>query len=88
MEAYRTQIDALDRQIIALLGQRFAVTKQVGEYKQIHHLPILDADRETALQERLRTLAIDAHLDPELCLVLYEIILRHSRTQQALPKHI
>ena len=46
LQSLRAQIDQIDRQIAQLFCQRMAVTRQVGEYKAAHCLPVLDVARE------------------------------------------
>ena len=46
LDVLRGAIDEVDRQIVALFERRMAVTQQVGEYKQAHDIPVLDAHRE------------------------------------------
>ena len=46
LQSLRAQIDQIDRQIAQLFCQRMAVTRQVGEYKAAHGLPVLDVARE------------------------------------------
>ncbi len=46
LQDLRTQIDALDIQLVALFRRRMAVTEQVGRYKLERDLPVLDRTRE------------------------------------------
>jgi len=49
----RAEIDAIDRQIVALFEQRMQVSRDVAAYKHAHQINILDASREQAvLQSR------------------------------------
>jgi chorismate mutase/prephenate dehydrogenase len=82
MEPLRTQIDNIDQQIIALLGQRAQISRHIGEYKHAHDLPVHDPQREWDLQERIRELADHYSADPKLCIRLYGLILANSRSKQ------
>ena len=44
----RGQIDAVDKELVALLERRFDVAAAIADYKQAHGLPVLDAGREQA----------------------------------------
>lgn len=41
----RSEIDAIDAQIIILLAKRFAVVRDIGTYKKAHTIPCLDETR-------------------------------------------
>ncbi len=45
LEAYRHQIDSIDFQIIELLAQRFEIVKKIGEYKNLHNIPLFHLER-------------------------------------------
>ena len=70
----RSMIDDVDAQMVALLGQRFKLTRQVGKLKAAADLPSRDAARETEQQERLAQLAVAENVDPELVRRLFSEI--------------
>ncbi len=81
--AIRGSIDNFDAQLVYLLAERFKATQRVGHLKAEHKLPPSDPNREKAQIERLRALAIEAHLDPEfaeklLNFVISEVIRHHQ----------
>jgi len=43
----RTEIDVIDRELIALLERRMDVAADIAAYKQARGLPVRDAPRET-----------------------------------------
>ena len=47
------QIDSLDDQILALLIDRFSVSKEIGEIKSIENLKVGDPNREQDIIDRL-----------------------------------
>ncbi|MEV8368407.1 chorismate mutase [Microbacterium sp. NPDC064584] len=78
----RGSIDNVDAALVYLLAERFRATKQVGKLKAEHGMPASDPAREEQQLARLRTLAIDAELDPEFAqkwfsFVVAEVIRHH-----------
>ena len=65
LTSLRKSIDNVDAALIHLLAERFKFTQAVGQLKAEHNLPPSDPDREKRQVERLRTLAVEANLDPE-----------------------
>lgn len=45
----RTKIDAVDDQLLQLFLERMALSEEVAAYKNEHHLPILNKERERAI---------------------------------------
>ncbi|OWY63061.1 hypothetical protein B7486_55115 [cyanobacterium TDX16] len=66
LEALRVQIDELDDRLVALLAERFAVTRQVGALKAERGLPPQDATREAQIEAKVRRLAAENDLDPAM----------------------
>ncbi len=57
LDAARTQINMIDSEIFALLGQRLDVSREVACYKAEHGLPVLDENREKMKLEWAESLA-------------------------------
>ena len=79
----RGSIDNIDAALVYLLAERFRATKQVGRLKAEHGMPASDPAREEQQLERLRSLALDADLDPEFArkwfaFVVAEVIRHHD----------
>ncbi|MBO4235973.1 MAG: chorismate mutase [Firmicutes bacterium] len=80
LEIYRSQIDAIDEEILAKLEERFSISAKIGEYKKTNNLSVLDAEREW---EKLE--AIENASKPELAeynLDVFEAIIAASRSLQ------
>jgi chorismate mutase len=82
LKRLRGSIDNVDAALVYLLAERFRATKQVGKLKAEHGMPASDPAREEQQLARLRTLAIDAELDPEFAqkwfsFVVAEVIRHH-----------
>ena len=94
MAPYRARIDALDAQIVALLGQRFGIIGEVAKLKAERGIaPILPARVEEVVAHA-RTRAEQAGVDPNLVEKIYRIIIDtacqqeedYARAQQAKPE--
>ena len=46
MDKYRQQIDKIDKELMALINQRYQVTKAIGKYKKQNNIPITNSKRE------------------------------------------
>lgn len=76
----RSQIDAIDDQMVSLFCQRMDVAAQIAEYKKEHGLPILVPVRE---QEKLNSVAAKAGPEmEEYTRSLYVEIMKLSREYQ------
>ena len=80
----RGSIDNMDSALIHLLAERFKVTQRVGQLKATAGLPPADPDREARQIARLRALAVDADLDPELAekfltFIVREVVRQHEQ---------
>jgi len=91
----RAEIDRLDAEIVALLGERFAVVRQIAAVKARTGmaragvgragLPADRPEREAEIRARLARLAEEEGLDPDLVQRLYgEIFAAAARLQEAL----
>lgn len=72
----RSQIDQLDRQIIALLGQRFEYVKEVVKYKS-NSSEIIAQERFNEVISSRRKLAIKNNLSPDTIEKIYRILLEY-----------
>jgi chorismate mutase len=80
----RQSIDNLDDALVRILAERFRLTQQVGHLKAVNSLPATDPTREATQIARLRSLAADAHLDPDFAekwfhFVVQEVIHHHEQ---------
>jgi len=72
---FRAQIDALDARIVALLGERFAVVRQVAALKAQHGIPPALADRLDEVVRHAEAHARQAGLDPAMVAQIYRVML-------------
>lgn len=76
----RREIDAVDREILALFARRMALSREIAQVKETAQLPVFDPRRE---EEKLRQ-AADA-VPPELsesARALYRLLMAQSRALQ------
>ena len=72
---YRTRIDGLDAQIVALLGQRFDVIREVAVLKAEHGIAPILPDRIEEVVRHARGKAEKAGVDAQLVENIYRIII-------------
>ena len=87
----RDSIDNMDAALVHLLAERFKVTQQVGVLKAEHGLPPADPAREAQQIGRLRSLAVQAKLDPEfaekfLGFIVAEVVRHHEAIATGHPR--
>lgn len=80
----RQSIDNIDAALVHILAERFKATQRVGRLKAQRGLPPSDPDRETRQIARLRSLALEANLDPAFAekwfnFVVAEVIHHHEK---------
>jgi isochorismate pyruvate lyase len=88
---YRARIDALDTQIVALLGERFGVIDEVARLKAEHGIAPILPYRVEEVVRNARAKAEKAGVDPNLVEKIYRIIIDtacrqeedYARAQQA-----
>lgn len=77
----RAELDAIDRQLVALFEERMRVSRDVALYKHHNRMNILDASREDAvLQSRAAQVHEEALRQPTI--ELFREIMRLSREEQ------
>lgn len=82
LTALRDRIEAIDRQIIALLAERLELVEGVVEAKLASASPFRDREREESLLGRLRALAAAAGLDPHQLERMYRVVMDMSVAHQ------
>ena len=51
LDTLRTQIDEIDKKMMALFEKRMDVSRRVGEYKIANNIPVLNSAREKTVIE-------------------------------------
>ncbi|GIW63308.1 MAG: hypothetical protein KatS3mg091_110 [Patescibacteria group bacterium] len=70
----REKLDAIDAKLINLLSKRFAITRQIGEYKAKNNLPEQDINREQEKIEQMQALAKKLEINKSFIAKLYRLI--------------
>jgi len=75
LQALRAEIDEIDQQIMLLLGVRFRCTDMLDDLKQAHGLESGDPRRVEQQLARIRELAVDAGVPPELAATILRAVI-------------
>ncbi|MFN7958160.1 MAG: prephenate dehydrogenase/arogenate dehydrogenase family protein [Holophagaceae bacterium] len=82
LQEARDHIDALDRELVALLARRTELGLRAGRAKADLGLPVHDPDREASQLQARRAWAQEAGLDPRGVEDVFRAVLRASRSAQ------
>lgn len=82
LQEARDHIDALDRDLVALLARRTELARRAGRAKAELGLPVHDPDREAAQFQARRAWAEEAGLDAPFVEEVFRSVLRASRSAQ------
>jgi chorismate mutase len=86
LETLRTAIDRLDHELIELLASRMNVVQEIGEYKKLHGLEVLQAQRWNSIMERRLAQSERLNLNPHLVRTLFEEVHHESMRLQEIVK--
>jgi chorismate mutase/prephenate dehydratase len=78
----RERIEAVDRKIIELIGERLRIVEGVVEAKLANASPFRDREREESLIGRLRGIAAEVGVDPHQVERLYRVVMDMSVAHQ------
>ena len=81
LEKQRAEIDAIDREIVALFERRMQVVVDVARIKKENGIAILDASREKEVIAKVQSYLKDAALKEELA-EAYETLMKVSKDYQ------
>lgn len=82
LSSLRDRIEAVDRQIIALVAERLKIVEEVAEAKLATASPFRDREREELLLQRLRGQATAAGVDPHQIERMYRVVMDMSVAHQ------
>ena len=81
LEEYRSQIDDVDRRIVALLNERTLVVHNIGRVKKEAQLPVYEPRREDQVFANIKGANLGP-LTPEAVRHIFERIIDEMRTIQ------
>jgi chorismate mutase/prephenate dehydrogenase len=76
LDALRTEIAQVDRDLLTLAARRLALAREVGDVKARAGLPIVDYAQERSVLERAREAADAAGLDPQVADTILGTLIR------------
>lgn len=83
LEELRAQIEALDRELVTLIGRRHDLVLEVGRSKQELGLPVMDPPQEAKVVRRAAKIAREIGVDEELTRdVIWRIIAAARAAQE------
>jgi chorismate mutase / prephenate dehydrogenase len=82
LENLRQRVNDLDRQLIALVAERKAVSEEVARVKRATGKPTRDYEREREVIMAVRAVASERGVSPELAEGLLRLLIRSSLTTQ------
>jgi 4-amino-4-deoxychorismate mutase len=74
----RADIDAIDRELVALLAKRYTVVHRVAVVKKRDGLPAVLPERIAVVKRQARALAENAGLSPDFVESLYHLIIEEA----------
>jgi chorismate mutase len=72
---FRSRLDELDEQIAGLLGERFAVCREIALYKRAHEIPMMQPQRVVEVRERYLARGVEVELPPDFTAALFELLI-------------
>jgi 4-amino-4-deoxychorismate mutase len=78
LEALRSEIDAVDEELVDALARRFEIVSRVAEYKSRTGTPMMQSDRVREVGERTAALAQRHGLDPAMVRRLFDLLIEET----------
>jgi chorismate mutase len=78
----RRQIDDIDNELLAVLSKRMRISREIGQYKKEHHMPVLQTIRYDEILEKRTSNAIKLGMGSVFMKTVLEAIHEESIRQQ------
>ena len=78
----RAKIDAVDDRLLELLTRRMRISREIGQYKKEHDMPVLQTQRYEELLARRAAQAVELGMDREFMRTVFQAIHEESIRQQ------
>jgi 4-amino-4-deoxychorismate mutase len=75
LEPFRRRLDELDDQLARLLGERFAICREIALHKRAHAIPMMQPDRVAAVRERYLRRGAEVDLPADFTAALFELLI-------------
>ena len=82
----RAQIDKIDDELLELLARRMRVSRDIGQFKKEHNMPVLQAQRYEELLERRAGQAVRLGMEREFMRTVMQAI--HEEKQKPAPSQV
>lgn len=74
IDQLRAQIDVIDESLLSLLGSRMGISRQIGEYKKVNNIAILQTSRWDSILERMIAKGAEYGLPEHFVTVVFNAI--------------
>lgn len=81
-QAYRKQIDEIDRELMRLLSKRMEISREIGELKREKGMVVYQPYRYNEIMERCISFCADGRIEPDAVREIFELIHSESIRQQ------
>lgn len=81
LELLREEIDAINGQLVELIGKRTEAARAIAQIKKRENLPILDAARERTIQDEVRRLARANRVSVSVVEEIFRLLLDYTRLE-------
>jgi 4-amino-4-deoxychorismate mutase len=75
LDTPRQRLDELDDEILQLLGERFAICREIALYKRANAIPMMQSDRVTQVNARYLSRGADVNLPADFTQALFELVI-------------
>jgi chorismate mutase len=78
LSIFRRELDEIDERLMALLGQRFSICRQVAVFKAETGTPMMQPGRVAEVKAKARVRAMDNGLSEQFARDLYDAIISEA----------
>ena len=75
LESFRRRLDELDDQVATLLGERFAICREIALFKREHQIPMMQPGRVAAVRARYMARGAEVELPADFTEQLFELMI-------------
>ncbi len=75
LEPFRRRLDEIDDEIARLLGERFAICREIALYKRAHEIPMMQPQRVVDVRKRYLARGAEVALPADFTAELFELLI-------------